>query len=95
MVIISFSTGNQAIIQALFGQGTGIIWLDNVNCAGTEAGLDACPANPLGSHNCDHSEDAGVRCEPLETPTPSMLVMTHKYANIGRSRAMTTSYVAM
>ena len=21
-----------------------------------------CPANAIGSHNCGHSEDAGVRC---------------------------------
>ena len=38
------------------------IWLDNVRCTGRETRLIDCPANPLGSHNCVHSEDAGVRC---------------------------------
>jgi deleted-in-malignant-brain-tumors protein 1 len=36
--------------------------LDNVQCVGTETRLIDCPANGLGSHNCDHDEDAGVRC---------------------------------
>ena len=39
------------------------IWLDNVRCAGTESRLIDCPANALGTHNCAHSEDAGVSCE--------------------------------
>ncbi len=42
--------------------GTGQIWLDNVNCRGTETRLIDCPANALGSHNCVHAEDAGVNC---------------------------------
>ena len=41
---------------------TGPIWLDNVVCRGTESRLIDCPARPLGTHNCDHSDDAGVRC---------------------------------
>ena len=53
--------------QALVGldnvpDGTGSIWLDEVNCAGTEARLIDCPADPLGIHDCRHSEDAGVDC---------------------------------
>ena len=51
--------------RAHFGQGTGQIWLDNVACTGTEARLIDCAANPLGSHNCDHSEDVGTRCIPV------------------------------
>lgn len=42
--------------------GTGQIWLDNVRCTGNELRLTDCPANPFGSHNCIHSEDAGVIC---------------------------------
>lgn len=71
IVLLLHVSGNTAIVRALFGQGTGQIWLDNVQCVGTEARLASCPANPLGQHNCVHSEDAGVRCEPLGTPTPS------------------------
>ena len=45
-----------------FTNGVAQIWLDNVNCRGTETRLIDCPARPLGTHNCVHIEDAGVRC---------------------------------
>ena len=50
--------------------GTGQIWLDNVRCVGTETRLIDCPANPLGNHNCAHSEDAGVWCREAVTTCP-------------------------
>ena len=49
--------------QAGFGQGTGPIFLDNVRCTGTEPELGRCQANTVGTHNCGHQEDAGVRCQ--------------------------------
>ena len=48
--------------------GAGPIWLDNVQCRGTEARLIDCPANPLGSHNCVHTDDVGVRCTGTTCP---------------------------
>ena len=45
-----------------FTNGAGQIWLDNVQCIGTETRLIDCPANALGNHNCVHAEDAGVVC---------------------------------
>ncbi len=55
--------GATALTLGAVPDGTGQIWLDNVNCRGTETRLIDCPANALGSHNCVHSEDAGVRCQ--------------------------------
>ena len=48
--------------EAYFGEGTGDIVLDDVECVGTESLLGRCPAKPLGDHNCGHGEDAGVVC---------------------------------
>ena len=46
-----------------FGSGLGPIFLDDVICTGGEPSLLQCSANPVGVHNCDHSEDAGGRYE--------------------------------
>ncbi|NXI54003.1 DMBT1 protein, partial [Chloroceryle aenea] len=53
---------------AHFGQGSGRIWLDNVQCSGTEAVLSECLARPWGINNCDHGEDASVICTATSTP---------------------------
>jgi deleted-in-malignant-brain-tumors protein 1 len=47
-----------------FGPGTGKIWLDEVDCAGTEPNIGSCAHNPWGVHNCLHSEDVSVSCTP-------------------------------
>ena len=49
-------------------EGSGPIWLDDVHCAGTESRLIDCPAQAVGTHNCDHVEDAGVRCAGAVSP---------------------------
>ena len=57
---LGFINALQATSSASFGQGTGTIWLDNVQCRGNETRIEDCPNNGWGSHNCGHSEDAGV-----------------------------------
>jgi len=47
--------------------GTGPIWLDDVNCNGTETAIGNCPHNGWGSHNCDHSEDVSITCDNTTT----------------------------
>ncbi|XP_040398532.1 deleted in malignant brain tumors 1 protein-like [Cygnus olor] len=59
---------------AQFGQGTGRIWLDDMNCNGTEVDLSACRTRPWGEHNCNHGEDAGVVCSGLNKTVPLRLV---------------------
>ncbi|NWI21699.1 DMBT1 protein, partial [Crypturellus soui] len=47
---------------ARYGEGAGRIWLDEVNCTGTEAALSECQVKSWGEHNCQHAEDASVEC---------------------------------
>ena len=52
--------------NAAFSEGIGSILLDNLMCEGHESSLLDCMASEdIGTHNCEHSEDAGVRCEGM------------------------------
>ena len=70
-LLCELKSGAQGVPRAGFGSGLGPIYLDDVVCVGTEARLIDCSTQtPTGIHNCDHSEDAGVRCLP---PPPGMI----------------------
>nr|XP_015195393.1 PREDICTED: deleted in malignant brain tumors 1 protein-like [Lepisosteus oculatus] len=51
-----------AAIEASFGPGNGTIWLDKVNCTGSELHLWDCCHSGLNQTDCQHKEDAGVTC---------------------------------
>lgn len=46
-----------------FGEGSGRIWLTNVQCSGNERELANCTANSSGLNSCLHTQDAGIRCQ--------------------------------
>ena len=56
--------GVVALRGANYGEGTGRIWLDNVQCTGNERQLRNCTATSFGVNlSCSHAQDAGVRCQ--------------------------------
>ena len=50
---------------ASYGQGNGLIWLDDLACTGTETSVYNCTHNGFGNHNCEHKEDIGVKCQGI------------------------------
>ena len=69
-------TGAIAISRAAFGEGTGPIHLDNMECTGNEETLADCPHQGLSVHNCGHGEDAGVYCQRKTALYTSLLATT-------------------
>ena len=48
--------------NAFYGQGSGMIWLDGLNCNHSELTIANCSHKGWGITNCSHSHDAGVKC---------------------------------
>ena len=65
--MLKFPADAVATSFASFGQGSGDIHLDNVQCVGTEATLLDC--QHITYHNCIHAEDAGAICQGCVTGT--------------------------
>ncbi|XP_069134406.1 neurotrypsin-like [Argopecten irradians] len=62
--MLNFRKGGTAFSSAHFGEGSGQIWLDNVNCTlgYTVTDISNCHHLSWGTNNCGHNEDAGVTC---------------------------------
>ncbi|KAG7272462.1 hypothetical protein CRUP_031389 [Coryphaenoides rupestris] len=58
-------SGRAAVVarDGQYGEGAGLILLDEVQCKGAESTLLACGHTPWGRHDCSHNEDVGVRCQ--------------------------------
>ena len=54
--------GAQSVSGAGFGEGTGMIWLNSVQCTGSEDRLMNCTVSSSVAGSCTHMQDAGVRC---------------------------------
>lgn len=46
-----------------FGEGVGLIFLDNLECLGNESSLFDCEHEGIRQSNCFHNEDVSVLCQ--------------------------------
>ena len=70
---LGYGSSGLAYSGAYFGQGSGPIWLDNVQCTGSELTLASCVHLGFNiTRSCSHSEDAGVRCYGSQGNFPFM-----------------------
>ncbi|XP_052616085.1 deleted in malignant brain tumors 1 protein-like [Peromyscus californicus insignis] len=59
--------GVSALGSSHFGEGVGSIFLDDVQCQGSETSLGQCQHQGLSVHNCGHHEDASAICSAAAT----------------------------
>ncbi|KAJ8385194.1 hypothetical protein AAFF_G00191660 [Aldrovandia affinis] len=59
---LGFGSAKEALTGARMGQGMGPIHMNEVLCSGQEKSLWNCPFKNITSENCQHMEDASVKC---------------------------------
>ena len=85
--------GSNVLLLGAVPDGTGQIWLADVNCLGTELRLVDCRANAIGTHHCVHREDAGVECVGTKvTCTPGAVRLQGGTATSGRVEICNYNY---
>jgi len=62
-----------------YGPGSGNIWVDNLQCSGTENDILDCNGAIFTTHNCGHNEDVSISCQGcgnrnLSTPVQRLYV---------------------
>ena len=50
--------------RGAYGDGSGPIWMNGMECTGTESRLHECSHDGWGGHDdsCEHYDDAGILC---------------------------------
>nr|XP_057917976.1 neurotrypsin isoform X1 [Doryrhamphus excisus] len=59
---LGYSGHAEVVSDGTFGEGAGLILLDDVHCDGSETSLLHCRHGIWGRTDCSHGEDVGVRC---------------------------------
>ena len=62
---LGFDEAVSALTRAKYGEGSGPIWLKNVQCVGNERSIMECQHSGWGNHKCGHWEDASVICSSM------------------------------
>ena len=62
--MLGYSHALAARSSSYYGEGSGPIWLDNVDCTGLENSMGECSHSGWGVHSstCNHGKDAAVLC---------------------------------
>ena len=65
----SFSYSGGEILRDV-KDGSGKIWMDQVECTESDTDIRECAFSGWGKTNCDHAEDVGIMCETKWSNTP-------------------------
>ncbi|XP_036818483.1 lysyl oxidase homolog 3B isoform X2 [Oncorhynchus mykiss] len=78
---LGFGSAKEALTGARMGEGMGPIHMNEVQCLGTEKSMWNCGFKNITSEDCQHVEDAAVRCN-----TPYMALENSIRLTGGRTR---------
>uniref|UniRef100_A0AAQ6AI52 Lysyl oxidase homolog n=1 Tax=Amphiprion ocellaris TaxID=80972 RepID=A0AAQ6AI52_AMPOC len=59
---LGFGSAKEALTGGRLGQGMGPIYMNEVKCVGQERSIWNCPFKNITMEDCQHMEDAAVRC---------------------------------
>uniref|UniRef100_A0A3B4YJL6 Galectin 3 binding protein n=1 Tax=Seriola lalandi dorsalis TaxID=1841481 RepID=A0A3B4YJL6_SERLL len=76
---LHFPGARSVVIGQDYGEGSGLIWLDDINCNGTEYHLLTCGFKNWGVTDCTHKEDVGVICTNV-TSSDSTHTLDHSFS---------------
>uniref|UniRef100_A0A3B4UDF6 Galectin 3 binding protein, tandem duplicate 2 n=1 Tax=Seriola dumerili TaxID=41447 RepID=A0A3B4UDF6_SERDU len=76
---LHFPGARSVVIGQNYGEGSGLIWLDDINCNGTEYHLLTCGFKNWGVTDCTHKEDVGVICTNV-TSSDSTHSLDHSFS---------------
>ena len=67
MKCVCFPTDASVLSTAVFGEGEGPVFLDQVHCIGTEEKLLDCSHGGIGHHSCaaEHELDVAIICKGI------------------------------
>lgn len=77
--MLNYSGALAAPFYGAYGEGSGKIWLDSLDCVGNESRIEDCPHGGWGNHDCSHGEDASVICQADDSTLPAY--GTYHYQN--------------
>ena len=83
LFVMLFFAGAFSRGRAYYGQGTGTIWLDQVQCGGYETNILDCITSSIGIEDCTHAQDASVVCTTSKSVQTHPLI--HTYMQSGSS----------
>lgn len=61
---LGFEGAITGLRSAAFGKGSGMIWMDDINCTGQETAISQCVHRGWRVTDCKHNQDASVICIP-------------------------------
>jgi len=75
--LFRYSYYRHQVVDNVYGAGAGAIFMDDVDCTGSETSLADCYHRGWGSRNCGHSEDVAIECNVSTTSTVGMNIVVY------------------